>query len=87
MGITDSFCNVFGDEGAIDEEGLVIGTYIHGLFENKNIRDALVKYLHKIKGLEFMPEEVMTENDAYEELANFVERNLDMKKIHKIIGI
>ena len=46
-----------------------------------------MKYLHKIKGLEFMPEEVMTENDAYEELANFVERNLDMKKIHKIIGI
>ena len=87
MGITDSFCNVFGDDGAIDEEGLVIGTYIHGLFENKNIRDALVKYLYKIKGLEFMPEDIMTENDAYDELANFVERNLDMKQINTIIGI
>ncbi len=87
MGITDSFCNVFGDDGAIDEEGLVIGTYIHGLFENKNIRDALVKYLYKIKGLEFLPENVMTENNAYDELANFVERNLDMKKINTIIGI
>ena len=87
MGITDSFCNVFGDDGAIDEEGLVIGTYIHGLFENKNIRDALVKYLYKIKGLEFLPENVMTENNAYDELANFVERNLDMKQINTIIGI
>jgi len=87
MGITDSFCNVFGDDGAIDEEGLVIGTYIHGLFENKNIRDALMKYLYKIKGLEFMPEDIMTENDAYDELANFVERNLDMKQINTIIGI
>ena len=87
MGITDSFCNVFGDDGAIDEEGLVIGTYIHGLFENKNIRDALVQYLYKIKGLEFLPENVMTENNAYDELANFVERNLDMKKINTIIGI
>jgi adenosylcobyric acid synthase len=87
MGITDSSCNVFGDDGAIDKEGLVIGTYIHGLFENKNIRDALVKYLYKIKGLEFMPEDIMTENDAYDELANFVESNLDMKQINTIIGI
>jgi adenosylcobyric acid synthase len=87
MGITDSSCNVFGDDGAIDKEGLVIGTYIHGLFENKNIRDALVKYLYKIKGLEFMPEDIMTENDAYDELANFVESNLDMKQINTIVGI
>ena len=29
----------------------------------------------------------MTENDAYEELANVVEQNLDMKKIYEIIGI
>jgi adenosylcobyric acid synthase len=87
MGITDSRCSVFGDDGAIDKEGLVIGTYIHGLFENKNIRDSLMQYLYKKKGLEFMPEDVMTENDAYDELANFVERNLDMKKINKIIGI
>ena len=87
MGTTDSLCNVFGDDGAIDEDGLVIGTYIHGLFENKNIRDALVKYLYKIKGLEFMPEDVITEKEAYDELANFVEKNLDMEKINKIIGI
>jgi len=87
MGITDSYRNVFGDDGAIDEAGLVIGTYLHGLFDNKNIRDALMKYLYEKKGLEYKPDNVMTENDAYEELANIVEQNLEMEKIYEIIGV
>ena len=29
MGITDSYRNIFGNDGAIDETGLVIGTYLH----------------------------------------------------------
>ena len=87
MGITDSYRNVFGDDGAIDEAGLVIGTYLHGLFDNKNIRDALMRYLYEKKGLEYRPDNAMTENDAYEELANVVEQNLEMEKIYEIIGI
>jgi len=87
MGVTDSKLSVFGDDGAIDEEGLVIGTYLHGLFDNRSIRDSLMQYLYRKKGIEYVPEEVMTENDAYEELANVVEQNLDMKKIYEIVGI
>jgi adenosylcobyric acid synthase len=86
MGITDSCRNIFGDDGAVDEDGLVIGTYLHGLFDNKNIRDALMRYLYEKKGLTYRPENTITENDAYEELANVVEQNLDMEKIYKIIG-
>jgi adenosylcobyric acid synthase len=87
MGITDSSRNIFGNDGAIDETGLVIGTYLHGLFDNKNIREALMQYLYKKKGLEYSPENAMTENDAYEELANVVEQNLEMEKLYEIIGI
>jgi adenosylcobyric acid synthase len=87
MGITDSHRNIFGNDGAIDETGLVIGTYLHGLFENKNIRDALMQYLCEKKGLTYSPENFMTENEAYEELANVVEKNLDMEKVYEIIGI
>lgn len=87
MGITDSERSVFGDDGAIDEEGLILGTYLHGLFDNKNIRDALLQYLYKKKGLEYQPEALMTEDDAYEELANILEENLDMKKFYDIIGV
>lgn len=87
MGVTDSCRNIFGDDGAIDEDGLVIGTYLHGLFDNRNVRDALMQYLFEKKGLEYRPENITTEDDAYEELANMVERNLDMKKIYEIIGV
>lgn len=87
MGVTDSCRNIFGDDGAINEDGLVIGTYLHGLFDNRNVRDALMQYLFEKKGLEYRPENITTENDAYEELANMVERNLDMKKIYEIIGV
>ncbi|MDQ1276933.1 MAG: adenosylcobyric acid synthase, partial [Euryarchaeota archaeon] len=87
MGVTDSNRTVFGDDGAIDENGLVIGTYLHGLFDNRNIRNALVRYLYEKKGLEYEPEEIMSENDAYEELANVVEQNIDMKKLYEIAGV
>ena len=87
MGITDSCRSVFGDDGAIDGECLIIGTYLHGLFDNINLRNAFMQYLYCKKGLEYRLEENMTESDAYDELANMVEQNLDMKKIYKIMGI
>jgi adenosylcobyric acid synthase len=87
MGITDSCHGVFGDDGAIDTEGLVIGTYLHGLFDNTNVRNAFIQYLYRKKGLEYRPEDTTTESDAYDELATVVEQNLDMKKIYEIMGI
>lgn len=87
MGATDSKSHVFGDDGSIDEEGLVIGTYLHGLFENENIRNALMKYLYEKKGLEYKLEEVMTEDGAYEELARVVEKHVDMDKLYEIVGV
>ncbi|KAF5035962.1 Cobyric acid synthase [anaerobic digester metagenome] len=87
MGVTDSNRTVFGDDGAIDEDGFVIGTYLHGLFDNRNIRNALVRYLYEKKGLEYEPDEAISENDAYEELANVVEQNIDMEKLFEIAGV
>ncbi len=87
MGVTDSNRAVFGDDGAIDEEGLVIGTYLHGLFDNGNIRNAFVQYLYEKKGLEYMPEEIVSEKDAYDELASVFEQNIDMKKLYEIAGV
>lgn len=87
MGTTDSKKPVFGDDGAIDEEGLVIGTYLHGLFENANLRTALMQYLYKQKGLEYEPEKIGSENEAYEELAEVVRQHLDLEKLYRIIGL
>ena len=38
---------LFGDDGAIDEGGLIIGTYIDGLFENKKYKRCTSEFSYK----------------------------------------
>ncbi|OPY20497.1 MAG: cobyric acid synthase [Methanomethylovorans sp. PtaU1.Bin093] len=85
MGKTVTPRTAFGDDGSIDESGTVIGTYLHGLFENSNIRTALMIYLAEKKGVEFHPEVATTEEEAYKELADIVRSCLDMDKIYAMI--
>ncbi|MEM2902374.1 MAG: cobyric acid synthase [Candidatus Bathyarchaeia archaeon] len=42
-------------DGAVDRSGLIFGTYLHGLFDQPPIRDALAKYLFKLKGVKHQP--------------------------------
>ena len=52
MGMTSSREEVaFGDDGAVAKNGLVIGTYLHGIFENENFRNAFLDYLYSRKNL------------------------------------
>ena len=87
MGATESCAPVFGDDGCIDGSGLVIGTYLHGLFGNENIRHALMSHLHERKGIEYVPQVADSELDAYEELADVVRENVDMARVCEIIGV
>jgi len=41
------------EDGAIDKEGKIMGTYIHGLFDNHHFRRAFLNYLRKKKGLSY----------------------------------
>ncbi|MDD1666727.1 MAG: cobyric acid synthase [Methanomicrobiales archaeon] len=43
----------FTGDGAVSRDGLVIGTYLHGLFQNEGAARALLSYLYRRKGLEF----------------------------------
>ena len=65
----------FGDDGAVSDDGLVIGTYLHGLFENPFAIDALLSYLHERRGLAYEP---LTDDDPYRRLAALVAENVDL---------
>jgi len=46
-----------------------------------------MQYLYKQKGLEYEPEKIGSENEAYEELAEVVRQHLDLEKLYRIIGL
>jgi adenosylcobyric acid synthase len=82
MGRTESKNHAFGDDGCVSDSGLIIGTYLHGLFENENIRISFLSYLYKQKGMIF---EKIEEDDSIEELAGFIEAHVNMDMIYHII--
>ena len=67
-------------------DGLVIGTYMHGLFSNANISQSLLKYLYSQKGLTFagIKDEDIGYDKALNELAQHFEANTDFEKILKL---
>ncbi len=74
--------HAFGNDGSVNKNGLIIGTYLHGLFENENVRNAFLGYLYKRRGMIFRSEE---EGDSIEELSRFVEKNVNMDLIYRRI--
>jgi adenosylcobyric acid synthase len=82
MGETDGGEPAFGDDGSVSKNGLVIGTYLHGLFENENIRTSFLSYLYKQKGIIFKNKD---DGDGIEELAGFIEEHVNMELIYRRI--
>ncbi|VVB88996.1 Cobyric acid synthase [uncultured archaeon] len=82
MGETDGGEPAFGDDGSMSKNGLVIGTYLHGLFENENIRTSFLGYLYKQKGIIFKNKD---DGDSIEELAKFIEEHVNMELIYRRI--
>lgn len=82
MGETDGGKAAFGDDGAVSESGLVIGTYLHGIFENENLRKAFLSYLYNRKGLTYVEG---NRSDGIEELARYIEAYINMNLIYSIL--
>ena len=76
-------------DGALSRDGLVLGTYIHGIFDHDAFRRALLNRLRSRKGLS---ELVIQRNrraekeKAYDRLARIVRESLDMQKLARIMG-
>ena len=75
-------------DGAVDESGTVVGTYLHGLFENVSVRRAFLSNLRERKGLHLLPQPVaFGKDEQYDRLAEHVRRSLNMELVRQICGI
>ncbi|MBN1166647.1 MAG: cobyric acid synthase [Methanospirillaceae archaeon] len=87
MGTTDTtqVHPAFAGEGAVSNDGLVIGTYMHGLFLNPTAINALLTYLAEKKGMTFnqIPDDAGTY--GFEHLADHVTAHLDIPYLTRII--
>ncbi|MGZ4933359.1 MAG: cobyric acid synthase [Halobacteriota archaeon] len=102
MGSTESPLPIFGDDGAQDTTGLVLGTYLHGLFHNDNFLNAFLGCLAERKhcvpsgtrstlearfGYEREHLPADLESDPFDDLAAILEHNVDVSALYEIIGI
>jgi adenosylcobyric acid synthase len=75
-------------DGAMNSEGNILGTYIHGLFHNEGLRRAILSELARRKGVCLPPwTRVSTIEDEYDKLADLVRGSLDMHLVYRIMGI
>jgi adenosylcobyric acid synthase len=72
-------------DGAANDGGLIFGTYIHGLFHNANLTHALLNRLRQLRGLLASPPvAINSRHRQYDELAEVVRQNLNMREVYKI---
>ena len=83
MGETDrgSDREALEGDGAVSRDGLVIGTYMHGLFQNPSAADALVSFLAQRKGAPHVSIAGGEVLDPFDELAEVFEAHVDMAAI------
>ena len=74
-------------DGAVNDAGTVLGTYLHGLFANDSLRKELLEFLAERKGIVADPRWGTPTPDRYEHLADAVARALDMRAIAKLAGL
>ena len=82
MGVTDPGTDreAFEGDGRASDDGLVFGSYMHGLFQNPSAANALLSYLYGKKGLGFAPIPADAA-DPYDALAALFEEHVDMDAI------
>lgn len=76
-------------EGSVNKEGNVVGTYLHGIFDEIDFTRALLNNIREEKCLERIDTKV-TSFDAfkqkeYDRLADLLREHLDIEKIYKIM--
>lgn len=75
-------------DGAINEKGNVIGTYVHGIFDNPDFRGAILNWIRKAKGIEVKksPPSGGLEQEI-SRLTKALRENLELKAVYEMLGL
>ncbi len=71
-------------DGAISSNGLIFGTYIHGLFHNTSFTHHFLNKLRQLRGLPTTSAISISRQEMYDKLAEIIRHNLDMSQIYNI---
>ena len=77
------------EDGAVSSDGNVIGSYLHGIFDNDEFRLGLINCLRENKGLTPVSAEELSSVDKereYDKLADWFREHIDMELIYKQVG-
>ena len=75
-------------DGAVAQDGLILGSYLHGLFDNDNFRHAFISKLRQRKGLSPIPgPPIPTRQQQYDKLADIVRHSLNLELVYQICGL
>ena len=75
-------------DGCMDPTGRVLGTYIHGLFHNHGVRNAMLRQLADAKGVA-LPSSGFDPSmeQEFDKLADWVRNSLDMDLVYRMAGL
>ena len=78
--------------GVCDEDKMVAGTYLHGLFDSEEFINLFIRALKESNNIVISNEAISEKvneykNNEYDKLANTFEENIDIEKLKKIMKI
>jgi adenosylcobyric acid synthase len=74
-------------DGAVSPDGLICGSYFHGLFDFPDFRNAFLKQLNRNYQTEDAEAAAEFKQKQYDLLAEHFEKHLNMKKLNAILGL
>jgi adenosylcobyric acid synthase len=76
-------------DGALDQTGLVLGTYLHGIFDEPPLRESIVAYLASKNRIAIDERRESIEQvweNGLSQIVSAVEKNLELSRILNLIG-
>ena len=74
-------------DGAVSEDGWVLGTYVHGFLENDELRARLLGNLAARRDLTFTPAPPSSREEEYDRLADALRSAFDVSTLYRIAGL